>query len=79
MKNIIKYTNGYQDTQSCPKAGVSALNNMEEKLHLAGDELLRMENEGGIALSRKQTEKVEAYFKLASRIKRALRRVYPKN
>ena len=82
MKNIIKYASGHQDTQlgtlSCSKAGVGALNNMEEKLHLAGNELLRMEDEGGIALSGKQTAKVEAYSKLARRIKRVLRRVYPK-
>lgn len=82
MGNRIKQRNGDQGIQlavlSGSKVGVGALNMMQENLNLAGDELLRMEDESGIALSVKQTMKVEVYTSLACRVKKLLQRVYSK-
>lgn len=72
MRNIIKYSNGQHAPLSACDAGLGMLSHTEEKLHLAYNELLRMEDEGGIPLSGEQNAKVNAYFKASKRIKKLL-------
>ncbi|MFZ4761777.1 MAG: hypothetical protein ACOYK8_03055 [Alphaproteobacteria bacterium] len=51
---------------------IATLHAMQEKLQLAGNELLRMEDEGGIALNEKQSQKVHVFFKANKRLQRVL-------
>ncbi len=77
MENIIKYSRRHHNTQltllSASEAGIGVLNDMQEKLHSAEDELQRMQDDGGPPLNEEQTERVSAYFKAGQRIKNALR------
>jgi hypothetical protein len=76
MRNIIKYSNTHKNTLlaalSAQEAGIGLLNNVQEKLRFASDELQRMENESGIPLNDEQTAKLNAYFKATSRIRKVL-------
>ncbi len=76
MENIVKYANSHQNNQlailSASEVGIDVLKNMQERLHFAGDELLRMEDEGGTPLNEKQTAKVNTYFNVTQRIKKLL-------
>jgi len=85
MEDIIRYVDDHKNAQlaslSVSTPGKAALVNVEEKLRLAGDELLRMEDEGGPPLTAEQTERVDIYFKTALRIKKSLqfaRRMWPR-
>lgn len=85
MEDIISYVDDHKSAQlaalSVSAPGKAALDKAEEKLRLAGDELLRMEDEGGPPLTADETAKVDIYFKSALRIKKALlfaRRLWPK-
>lgn len=72
MQNIIKYSNGERSVLSPSEIGTEKLSKTDEKLQLAGDELLRMEDEGGTPLTHQQTAKVSAYAKARKRIKSLL-------
>lgn len=48
---------------------IKMINKTDEKLKLAEAELLRMEDEGGIALTKKQTAKISAYATVRKQIK----------
>ncbi len=76
MKNIIKRLCGQQDKAparpSSMEANAAALNSLQEELHLAGDELQRMENEGGISLNEGQLVKICEHFRASRRIKKIL-------
>lgn len=72
MQNIIKYSNGERAVLSAADVNAGMLNKTDEKLQLAGAELLRMEDEGGIALTKKQTSEISAYAKARKRIKSLL-------
>lgn len=76
MQNIIRYANGHHDTQlivlSVSEAGVGVLNDMLKKLHGAGTELQRLEDESGIPLSDGHAANVDAYFTLEDRIQKVL-------
>ncbi len=77
MENIVHYVNSHMNAQlaafSASEAGIGALNDMQEKLHFAGDELQRMEDEGGTSLNDEQTAKLDAYYKVMQRIRNVLR------
>ncbi len=70
MQNIIKYSNGERAALSAADVSAGMLNQMDEKLELAGAELLRMEDEGGNPLTQEQTAKISAYAKARQRIKK---------
>jgi hypothetical protein len=76
IASIIGYMHGHKNTQlatlSSSAAGMGALKNMKKKLDLAGDELLRMEDESGTPLSAGQTAKVDLYFRESQNIEKAL-------
>jgi hypothetical protein len=77
MKNLKNYVNSRRNSQlsaiSQSESGAQALQGMQEKLHLAGDELQRMEDEGGNPLTDKQAERVDSFFTASNRLKKALR------
>ncbi len=77
MENIIGYIHGHKNTQmttlSASEAGIGALKDMQKKLDLAGDELLRIEDEGGAPLSARQTAEVSTYLKESRNIGKALK------
>ena len=56
---------------------IPCLKEMQKKLALAGDELLRMEYESGISLNAKQASEVDDYFMESRSIERVLQ--LPKN
>lgn len=76
MANIIGYIHGHRNTQlatlSTSEAGIGALKNIQQKLYLAGEELLRMEDESGAPLNATQMAKVDAYFKESQNIDNVL-------
>lgn len=72
MRNVIKYSSGRRATLSACDVGIGMLSHTEEKLQLAHDELLRMEDEGGIPLNGEQNARVNAYSKASKRIKKLL-------
>lgn len=76
MANIIGYIHGHRNTQlatlSTSEAGIGALKNIQQKLYLAGEELLRMEDESGTPLNAGQITKVDAYFKESQKIDNVL-------
>ncbi len=72
MQNVIKYSNGERAVLSAADVSSGMLNKTDEKLQLAGAELLRMEDEGGIALTKKQKSEISAYAKARKRIKAQL-------
>lgn len=72
MHNITKCSNGKSTNLPACDAIIGMLNDTQEELCLASDELLRMEDESGIALTKKQTAKVSNYSKASKRIKRLL-------
>ncbi len=81
MQHIIRYASGHHNTQlvwlSVSEAGIGALRDMQEKLHFAGNELHRMEDESGIPLAIHLATEAEAYLTLAKRIRNLLRRPRP--
>jgi len=68
MQNIIKYSKGKRTRFSETDADCNILH-VDEKLQLAREELLRMEDEGGIALTKEQQSKINAYAKARKKIK----------
>lgn len=76
IENIINYSNGHDNTQlatlSASEAGIGVLDDMQEKLNLASDELRRMESEGGIPLNAEQTKKMSAYSRAGQRIRKVM-------
>ena len=73
MENI---SNGHENTQhtssSASAAGISVLNDMQEKLHYAEDDLQRMEDESGTPRNAEQTANTDAYATTSQRIKKIL-------
>jgi hypothetical protein len=72
MQNVTKYSNGKRAALSAADVSSGILNQADEKLGLAGEELLRMEDEGGNPLTHEQTAKISAYAKARKRIKNLL-------
>lgn len=69
MPNIMKYSNGERAVLSAADVSAGMLSQTDEKLQLAGAELLRMEDEGGITLTNRQNSEISAYAKARKRIK----------
>lgn len=72
MQKIMNFSNGDRAVLSASDVSAGMLNKTDEKLQLAGAELLRMEDEGGIALTKKQKSEISAYAKARQRIKALL-------
>lgn len=72
MQNVSKYSNGERAVLSAADVSSGMLNQTDEKLALAGAELLRMEDEGGIPLTPKQTAKISVYATARQCIKKLL-------
>lgn len=72
MQNIIKYSNDERTILSVSDVDSDLFNHAGEELQIAGDELLRMENEGGTSLTPKQTANIRAYAKIRKRIEAIL-------
>lgn len=76
MEKPIKYSNSNNNTQCATflvsEVGVGVLKDMQERLYLASNELLRMEDESGIALTNKQTAAMNTYYAASKRIKKLL-------
>lgn len=76
MENIVNYCNAHNDNElaelSASEAGLGVLDDMQQKLHLASDELNRMEDESGIALNIEQNAKLTAYSRALKRIRKVL-------
>jgi hypothetical protein len=76
MENIIRYVNGHQDAQlaaiAASEAGFGMLEDIQKKLCFAGNELQRMENEGGPSLNDEQATKLDSYFKASQRVEKVL-------
>jgi hypothetical protein len=74
MNNIINYCNAHNDKQlnnlSASEAGIGVLEDMQEKLHFASDELQRIEDESGIPLNQEQDAKQAAYSRALNRIRK---------
>jgi len=73
MENIIHYARPNRSvhltTMSSSIAGICALEDMHAKLRFAGNELLRMEDESGHALSEIESASVYTCLDTAQRIK----------
>ena len=76
MQNIVNYCNAHNNEEltnlSASEAGLGVLDDMQEKLHFASDELNRMEDESGIALNVEQNAKLTAYSRALKRIQNTL-------
>lgn len=57
-------------TQMGSEVRVGALHKIQKNMQSEGDDLLRMEDEGGTPLSSNQTAKVDGFFKISKRIRR---------
>jgi hypothetical protein len=72
MQNVSKYSNDERAILSTSDVSAGMLNQTDEKLQFASEELLRMEDEGGRPLTQKQTAKISAYAKARKQIKALL-------
>jgi hypothetical protein len=76
MKNIIQYLSACKSKQlailSATPIGSTFLKKMQLNLCLAGEELQRMEDEGGIPLSNQQNVKVAEYLRASAYLKTIL-------
>jgi|SRR6185369_9108173 len=76
MEAIIRYIHSHKNTQlatlSTSDAGIGALKYIQKRLDLAGGELLRMEDESGLALNVGQLAKVNTYSRESSDIEQVL-------
>lgn len=72
MQNVIKYSNGEPANLSASDVSAGILNQADEKLQLASAELLRMEDEGGTPLTKRQNSEISAYAKARKYIKALL-------
>lgn len=53
-------------------SAINILNEMQQELYLEGDELQRMEDEGGKPLTKEQGWRVDIYFNVSCRIRKIL-------
>ena len=76
MRNISRGSNDHWNRQvptpSTSKTASGVLNYMQENWRFEGEELQRMENEGGTPLSIEENAKVFSYFNASKRIKKEL-------
>lgn len=83
MEKVTRFADGQNiqpDSLSASEAGIGMLNDMQEKLYLAGNELQRVENESTIPPSDANIAKGDAYFDAGKRIRKVLliaRRLLP--
>jgi hypothetical protein len=72
MKTPNNCLNGHVTALSTSTAYIGVLSNMQEKLQASADELQRMEDEGGLPLSKAQCVKIDTYFKLSQSIRKSI-------
>ena len=81
MKHVKQYSSYNPDSLitnlSSSEIGVNILKDVQDNLTLAGEERLRMEDEGGIPLNTEQNKKVSRYLKGGQRIKKLLSSFWP--
>jgi len=68
----MKHSTGERDTLYTANGDASMVNDMQQELKFAHDELLRMEDESGIALTKKQSDKVSAYSRASRYIQKIM-------
>ena len=72
MQKVTEHSNVENSVLSVPDVSAGIPNKTDQKLRLADEELLRMEDEGGLPLTRKQNAKISASLSLRRRIKKLL-------
>jgi hypothetical protein len=72
VRYIVQYTQNSRSAKlglmAAASAGIGALEDMREKLCFAGNELKRMEDESGIALTQEDNDKIHDYLDAYERI-----------